>query len=388
MPIIEIVLFKNRRRSHNLTTNTPAHMRHGVIPPPTPTAVLRGHRSGVTCCAFLSPSTLCSGDSNGDVLVWSVHSKRSTYVMPGMHPGGVLNVLSCTRATWISQGRSDGTVATFDVETMNETARFHTRSESFCRVHSVGGVGDTFTFACTTRNENEIALWDVRSATPRATFATPMWCEEKWGMVMDVKLMTKGNDGIFVVAAYEDGAVRCFDTVGDGFVPDMTVKVQNGHNAATSVAISVMDGDGIVGAMAGGSSSELALFKINISSLKSTQATFVSAFHSGGSLEIQKASSGESDEESKFGRGIAQIALRPDGRIAAMAGWDHRVRIVHFRTGKHLAVLKYHRESVQSVAFSPDSILLASGSKDQNVAVWDSLYAPTAVSVVSGTVAE
>ncbi|XP_077805144.1 guanine nucleotide-binding protein subunit beta-like protein 1 isoform X2 [Macaca mulatta] len=70
--------------------------------------------------------------------------------------------------------------------------------------------------------------------------------------------------------------------------------------------------------------------------------------------------------------GIAEITIRPDRKILATAGWDHRIRVFHWRTMQPLAVLAFHSAAVQCVAFAADG-LLAAGSKDQRISLW-SLY--------------
>ncbi|XP_068956941.1 guanine nucleotide-binding protein subunit beta-like protein 1 isoform X3 [Petaurus breviceps papuanus] len=78
--------------------------------------------------------------------------------------------------------------------------------------------------------------------------------------------------------------------------------------------------------------------------------------------------------------GIADIAIRPDGKILATAGWDHRIRLFGWKQLKPLAVLDYHSAAVHCVAFSDpgrsSEQLLAGGSKDQRISVW-SVYNQT-----------
>ncbi|KAK2500584.1 hypothetical protein MC885_000926 [Smutsia gigantea] len=67
--------------------------------------------------------------------------------------------------------------------------------------------------------------------------------------------------------------------------------------------------------------------------------------------------------------GIADVKIRPDRKILATAGWDHRIRVFHWRTMKPLAVLAFHSATVHCVAFATDG-LLAAGSRDQRISVW------------------
>jgi len=74
--------------------------------------------------------------------------------------------------------------------------------------------------------------------------------------------------------------------------------------------------------------------------------------------------------------GVADVQVRQDGRVFAVGGWDGRARVYHVRTGKPLAVLRYHRATVAAIAFDEHSACIASASRDSTVAVWDVPFAP------------
>ncbi len=73
------------------------------------------------------------------------------------------------------------------------------------------------------------------------------------------------------------------------------------------------------------------------------------------------------------------MALSPDGRWLAVGGFLERssddavvgdIRLYDFTTGRLAALLKGHRNAVDSLAFSPDSVRLVSGSGDNIAIVW------------------
>lgn len=73
--------------------------------------------------------------------------------------------------------------------------------------------------------------------------------------------------------------------------------------------------------------------------------------------------------------GLADVAVRPDGRIAVSAGWDCKLRVWHACKRAPLAVLRWHSQQAACVGFSSDSTLMAAGGRDNFISVW-SVYPP------------
>ena len=81
--------------------------------------------------------------------------------------------------------------------------------------------------------------------------------------------------------------------------------------------------------------------------------------------------------------GMSGPAISPDGKLLAAGSTDKRVYLWDLASGQTRFVFEGHTEEITSVAFSPDGKFLASGSRDKTVRLWN-ISTRGLVKVISG----
>lgn len=91
-----------------------------------------------------------------------------------------------------------------------------------------------------------------------------------------------------------------------------------------------------------------------------------------GALDVyDPATLAHSERFANDGGLVTGVALSADGELLAAGSADHAIRVWELRTGELVAELRGHVERVFSVCWSADGSRLFSGSRDATVKIWD-----------------
>ncbi|XP_014799551.1 PREDICTED: guanine nucleotide-binding protein subunit beta-like protein 1 [Calidris pugnax] len=324
-----------------------------ALPPPDPQFVLRGAGAPVHALRFCAQEpavpVLFSGSENGFIHVWNLQTHRVDTALDGHGRKSVYCVETMGgRDSLLSQGR-DQRICLWDLAEGRTavTDSILTENVGFCKCSLVEVAPGRWLMAMAAKALQEVQVLELPSKTSVCTLKPEAGA--KLGMPMCLKLWQPSCGSPLLLAGYEDGSVVLWN-LSTGRALSQLVCHQE--------PVMSLDFDSEKARGISGSSEKV----LSIWSLNEQQNLQVYKTH-----ELVNA-------------GISAVTIRPDKKILATAGWDHRIRIFGWKKLKPLAVLDYHTATAHCLAFSdhshPAQRLLAAGSRDHRISIW-SIYTQT-----------
>jgi RNA polymerase sigma factor (sigma-70 family) len=374
---------------------------------------LTGHRGAVHAVVFASDGkTLVSAGADGSIRWWEVATGKQIRESQG-HAGGALGVAhSHDGKTLVSCGR-DRKLQLWDAATGKSTRAWIAHDKEVLAV-AFSPTGKTVASAGA---DKSIRLWDVATGAPQRRFTTHANITSAMAFSLDGKtLASAGEDNTVhfrdvatgaetTGTAGHQGVVRRLRYSADGKVltssgDDLTVRQWDpgtgkelhrfegyyGDLSPDGRLAAMPRGDGTIDLVEVGTSKvvqqlkghkgevKLALFSADGKSLLSSGVD--------GSLRLWLTGTGKELFRKELGanpNGAQRAAFAPDGRTLAIAVGagpnvgpaDVGVRLLDATSGNDLRRLPIQANVVQSLAFSPDGQVLATGNQSGVVQLWE-----------------
>ncbi|KAF9048413.1 WD-40 repeat-containing protein [Panaeolus papilionaceus] len=341
--------------------------------PPTPSHILRSHTSSISAlCWSDDDERIYSGDTSGKVIVTSTRTRRAISIW-NAHADLILGVQEWDNII-ITQGRDNklhvwdrifgvhvsasigGSANLPSLPTPSLKYSMDVNAINFCRFSILGGI------ACSSQStegkqlliglpnlidSSTVDIWSlpdqarmhaaIGQEIKKSMFSDNPGGRNNSGIVMSIHIYRAGSTStssqkLRVLLAYEDGSVVLREyTQGEkpsvesqGWIELWKSKV----HVESIMAMSVSPNNA---------------FALTVS------ADHIIGFYDLTSDDVPIGGPGVLHRTKHPGN--ASVDIRHDGRICAVGGWDGKIRLYSTKTFKSLGTLKYHKASIQCVAF-------------------------------------
>ena len=369
---------------------------------------IEGHSKEINALAFHpSEGILASAGKDRTIFLWNVETGELVRFI-STDQFRIVSVAFTQNGKKIISGGRDEAVKVWDYTTgeLLQTLNGHTKI-----VYSVAASPDN-SMVATGGEEETIKLWDIEKGTLIREIQTPgrvvkclefspdgkklvsagseiiVWNTGTWRpfRVLDrsrTNSVTFSPDGTRIASGGEYGEVKLWDAERGFLIKSRNRHRNFGRQSVNSVTFTP-DGDNLI---SGGYGMVLIWKGEDLELVRDLEGfttwVYTLAFNSDGTrlvngglddkLKLFDLTTGEIHQTQKlYSRGVCRTAISPDGTILASAmSKENIVRIWDEAASRMVTTLYGHTSQIAALSFSPDGSMLATGSSDKTIRIWD-----------------
>ena len=305
--------------------SSPLYTRNPVL-----LRAFKGHRATVRSVAFSPDNTLlASASADGTIKLWDVANVKAATTLQG-HTGWVESVAFSPDGAFLASGGEDRTVKLWDMASGSLLTTL--------RGHSDGVDAVTFSpkgeLVASASRDKTIILWDVKSRQQKTTLL---------GHRQGVKSVAFSPDGTTLASTSYDKTVRLWDVAAGKETSSL-----KGHQKYVFCVAYSPDGKTLA---TGSYDRTVILWDVE--------------------KKVSKAVLQGHDSQ------VFSLAFGPDNEsLATSGGWDQTVKLWNLQRNKAIVTFRVTEDrlnSVNALALNRSGTLLATGSEDYIVRVWQLL---------------
>lgn len=321
---------------------------------------------GILCITF-NPDGSCfaTSDTNGNVIVWSVTEMKPIVQCKG-HDTWTWSVAFHPHKPMLASCGDDLTIRLWDTNNGHCLAIYHGGHTSVILDLAFSPDGQ---YLVSTSNDTQINIWELATHTCHQTIHNNK-CSQ---------CLVYAPDGNSIYSGGEDCCVRRWDVLQGKYIQifeghahwvmDVAISQDGQYLASASLDGTVKVWDTSTGQC--------------LQTLQGHQASVVGVAFSPDAKTVVSGSYDQTvrlwDRELGYCTQILKghtnliwsVDFHPSSQLIASGGEDYTTRFWHTRSGHSVATLQGYSNAIYEIALHPDSAVLASGHEDQLVHLWN-----------------